>query len=66
MWPLNSSFGRNDLADIWRDLREPLYYWDAGDETIQAEAAWEWRWTIRNHAGDHLVEAIRVIHGINT
>ncbi|MCW2753202.1 MAG: hypothetical protein JWQ32_613 [Marmoricola sp.] len=52
----------DDLADVWRDLREGL---DA--LTMNArwdDVAWEWRFGLDVHGGKHAVEAVRAIHEI--
>lgn len=47
------------LADIYLGLAEPLGAFDAGRT---ADAIWEWRFNLRGHCGDHLVDAMRAIH----
>ena len=49
----------DDLADIYRGLKGPLteYENDNNEDTI-----WEWKFEIQGHTGDHLVDALRVIH----
>jgi Domain of unknown function (DUF5063) len=48
---------QDDLFDIYRDLRDPV---DAG--VAEAEAVWEWRFSFWTHWGEHLVDALRIIH----
>jgi hypothetical protein len=49
----------DDLADIYRDLRGPLVEYNNGQ---QDNAIWLWKFNIQNHCGDHIVDALRVIH----
>ena len=49
----------DDLADIYRDLKEGLLEWDKGNENIRAAVVWEWRFGFENHWGDHLVDGLR-------
>ena len=49
----------DDLADIFLDLMGPLVAYDRGQ---RLDALWEWRFNIRSHCGDHLVDALRTIH----
>lgn len=56
--PVKASLA-DDLADIYLDLARPLTAFDAGEI---ADAAWDWRFAIRGHCGDHLVDAMRAIH----
>lgn len=49
----------DDLADIYRDLKENLDLYDAGH---QAEALWEWKQSFRIHWGRHAVAAIHALH----
>jgi hypothetical protein len=54
----------NDLAEIYEDLKGQLIEYESGDETRRKSAIWEWKFTIKGHAGDHIVTAIRVIHNL--
>ena len=56
--PVMSSLA-DDLADIYLDLARPLGAFDAGHV---ADAVWSWRFNVRGHCGDHLVDALRAIH----
>ena len=50
----------DDLADIWRDLKQGLLALDAGappDDVI-----WEWRFGFYAHWGRHATEALRALH----
>jgi len=49
----------DDLADIYLDLARPLRAFERGRTT---DAVWEWKFNIRGHGGDHLVDAMRAIH----
>jgi len=51
----------DDLADIWRDLREGLDALVVGSSW--QDAAWEWRFGLDTHWGKHAVEALRALHG---
>ena len=50
---------RDDLSDIYRDLKEGLLLY--GDGKIE-EAIWEWRFNFTIHWGAHLTGAQRVIN----
>lgn len=56
--PVTASLA-NDLVEIYSELAEPLGELDAGRT---ANAIWSWRFAIRGHCGDHLVNALRTIH----
>ncbi|MFO0553764.1 MAG: DUF5063 domain-containing protein [Polyangiaceae bacterium] len=49
----------DDLAEIYLDLVRPLMAFDLGHEL---DAHWSSWFAIRGHCGDHLVDALRVIH----
>jgi hypothetical protein len=49
----------DDLADIYRDIKEGLILYDQGK---MDEAAWEWRFNFEIHWGKHLVGAQYAIH----
>ena len=49
----------DDLADIYIDLKREL---DAFDGGAVDDAIWSWRFTLAGHCGDHIVDAMRVIH----
>ena len=49
----------DDLADIYKDLKDPLINYDFGKEN---DAVWEWRFNILGHCGDHIVDTLRAIH----
>lgn len=48
----------DDLADIWRDLKEGLALHAEG---LTGEALWHWRFGFDSHWGVHAAEALRVI-----
>ena len=50
----------DDLADIWRDLRDGLNRLEAGGEL--SDIVWEWRFLFDVHWGAHAAEAIRALH----
>ena len=49
----------DDLADIYRDIKNGLSLWDHGYEV---EAVWHWRFHFGFHWGRHAADAIRVLH----
>ena len=57
--PLEGSIAA-DLAEIRHDLERGLLALERG---VSLEAVvWEWRWSLENHWGKHLVDALRAIH----
>ncbi|HKF48852.1 MAG TPA: DUF5063 domain-containing protein [Terracidiphilus sp.] len=48
----------DDLADIYRDLSEPLNE----TSTPPEDRIWAWRFSFRSHWGQHAVDALRAIH----
>jgi|WetSurMetagenome_2_1015567.scaffolds.fasta_scaffold15596_2 hypothetical protein len=49
----------DDFADIYRDLKEGLRYYDLGKEEL---AVFTWRFTFGTHWGRHILSALRAIH----
>jgi hypothetical protein len=49
----------DDLADIYLDLVNPLLEFELGQ---QSEALWAWKFNLRGHCGDHIVDTMRAIH----
>ncbi|MFC1853929.1 DUF5063 domain-containing protein [candidate division CSSED10-310 bacterium] len=49
----------DDFADIYTNLKGPL---DAYDQNQCSDALWQWRFNLRTHCGDHLVDALRALH----
>lgn len=49
----------DDLADIYRDLKEGVILYGQGDIV---EATWQWRFLFEIHWGAHLTGAQRAIH----
>lgn len=49
----------DDLADVYRDIKEELLLFDAG---YVEEAVWQWRFHFLIHWGQHLTGAQRAIH----
>jgi hypothetical protein len=49
----------DDLADIDLDVVNPLISFDAGHVN---DAVWQWRFNVRGHCGDHIVDTMRAIH----
>lgn len=54
----------DDLADIYRDLRDGLDLYALGDPDHVAEAAWQWRFGYEHHWGEHLFRALMTVHEI--
>ena len=52
---------RDDLQDIYADLRIGIREYEAGREN---NALWEWKFGVDNHWGQHAVDAIRALHSI--
>ena len=50
----------DDLADVWRDLKQGLLALDAG--APRDDVAWEWRFGFSAHWGRHATEALRALH----
>jgi hypothetical protein len=53
----------DDLADIYRDLKNGLNFFNRGEEGIQ-KAIWEWKFNYEHHWGPHLYNALHTIHRI--
>ena len=52
----------DDLADIWRDLKEGLLVFDVGDESSRRYAVWSWRFHALIHWGlTHVTSALKPI-----
>jgi hypothetical protein len=49
----------DDLADIYRDVKNPLALFDEGNIV---DAVWEWRVGFQHHWGHHLTGAQRALH----
>jgi hypothetical protein len=49
----------DDLAGIYRDLKDPLLDYDSDK---REDAIWSWKFNIQGHCGDHLVDSLRAIH----
>ena len=52
---------RDDLADIYGDLKRGLLLFESGREE---EATWDWRFGLRAHWGEHATNALRVLHAM--
>jgi hypothetical protein len=50
----------DDLADIWRDLKQGLRALDDG--APPDDVTWEWRFGFYTHWGRHATEALRALH----
>ncbi len=55
----------DDLAGIYRELRDGLALWNVGTPDAQAEAAWQWRFNYEFHWGEHLFQAMLTVHEIH-
>jgi len=51
----------DDIADIYRDLKEGLVLHHSGLATPN-DILWEWRLLFYSHWGDHAMNALRTIH----
>jgi hypothetical protein len=49
----------DDIADIFRDVRNGLWYFDTGR---LPDAAWEWAFGFQSHYGRHAAGAVRILH----
>jgi hypothetical protein len=52
----------DDLADIWRDVKQGLLALDAG--TVEADVIWQWRHDFTSHWGRHAVDALAALHKV--
>lgn len=52
----------DDLADIYRDLKNGLQLWDTNTDDARRGASWEWRFGYESHWGYHLARAIQTTH----
>jgi hypothetical protein len=52
----------DDLADIYRDLKDALPV--GGDETVDADRLWALRWSFETHWGQHALSALTAIHAL--
>ncbi|MFN0017905.1 MAG: DUF5063 domain-containing protein [Pirellulaceae bacterium] len=50
----------DDLADIWRDLKNGLMHWDGVSGS--SDIVWEWHFSFHGHWSDHAVDALRTIN----
>lgn len=50
----------DDLADVYRDVKEGLELIAAG--ASEREVVWQWRFNFWAHWGAHAVDALRIIH----
>lgn len=54
----------DDLADIWRDLKNGLMHWPDATASIQREIVWEWKFHFHGHWSSHVVDALRAINSL--
>ncbi|MEW4565859.1 DUF5063 domain-containing protein [Bremerella sp. JC770] len=52
----------DDLADIWRDLKNGLMHWESADQRLRQELIWQWRFHFDGHWADHVIDALRAIN----
>ncbi len=53
----------DDLSDIAADLRDGMKEYEAGRF---GNAVFEWKFRLNNHWGQHIVDALRVLHAVRT
>lgn len=56
--PVTASLS-DDIADIYRDVVTGLNYYRGG---FHQEAAWQWKFSLDYHWGEHITGAIRALH----
>jgi hypothetical protein len=54
----------DDLADIWRDLKDGLLHWSDGNLATRQQIVWDWHFSFHHHWSDHAVDALRAINWI--
>lgn len=52
----------DDLADVYRDLKNGLARWTIRTPDAQADAARQWRFGYEHHWGSHLFRAMATVH----
>ena len=52
----------DDLADIWRDLKDGLSHWADCSDTMRQQIIWNWHFSFHSHWSDHVVDALRAIN----
>ena len=52
----------DDLVDVYCDLKFGLAAFDTGSTQRMQEAVWQWKFEFASHWGNHLVDALRVLH----
>ena len=52
----------DDLADIYRDLKNGLNLFDSSADHGQLKAVYAWRLSFYSHWGKHLTDAMRPLH----
>ena len=55
----------DDLADIWRDLKDGASRWTEASEGIRDQIVWSWHFSFHYHWSDHAVDALRAIHWLS-
>ena len=75
-WEVFEPFARNkpdpiygsisdDLADIWRDVKEGLSTFDSGKPNCIKDAVSHWRFSFGSHWGYHVAGAIRALTALH-
>ncbi|MCE5268919.1 MAG: DUF5063 domain-containing protein [Planctomycetaceae bacterium] len=54
----------DDLADIYRDLRDGMRFYCLKTDKGIEEAIWQWRFDYEAHWGQHLFDALHTVHRI--
>jgi Domain of unknown function (DUF5063) len=54
----------DDLADIWRDIREGLLALEAGSP--EADVVFHWRFLLSPHWGRHAADALAALHALES
>ena len=54
----------DDLADIWRDVKDGLLSFDSGKQSAVDGAVWHWRFSLESHWGHHAVGAIAALNAL--
>lgn len=61
--PVHASLG-DDLADIYRDLKQGVSFYQQGDELSQQTAVYLWKLNMRIHAANHCASAVRALSSL--
>lgn len=61
--PLRSGLS-DDLADIWRDLKNGVIEWQHASQESRRQIVYSWHFSFHSHWSDHVVDALRTINRI--